>query len=422
MITGRILLVEDHPEFGVAVKAFLEENAYQVQYVENVADALASMWRSDFDLLIFDVDLPDGTGFDLCNRFRSAGGVTPVLMMTARATVEDKELGLEAGADDYITKPFSLRELAARVKAMLRRSREYSKPIMEPNQAGAVINGRYKLLGRIGEGGMAVIWTAYDITMCRQVVLKIMHGSLSTTEVQLARFQQECLLLAQLNHPNIVSVYDAGHLENGVPFMVMEYIRGESLGDVLFREGTIAFKTVLQIMIQVCHGLEAAHTAGIVHRDLKPDNILIQDALDKVDAVKIVDFGIARFMNSSQRLTRSEAIIGTTAYLSPEHLFDLPVDGRSDIYALGVIIFELLIGEPPFVADTAEAVMLKHITDAPQLISQRRLDLDPGIDSIVNKTLQKAPERRYSAVNLLRQDLEVLLEAQNDDAPLARKT
>lgn len=406
---GRILLVEDHPEFGVAVKSFLEDKDFQVEHCESVADANQRIRTSEFDLLIFDVDLPDGTGFDLCQAFRDNGGLTPVLMMTARSTVEDKEAGLDAGADDYITKPFSMRELATRVKAILRRVNDYSKSKSEVEfHPGNVISQRYKLLGRVGEGGMASIWSALDLTMCREVVLKVLHANLSRAEVQLARFQQESRLLAQLCHPNIVAVYDAGTLENGVPFMVMEYIRGESVGDVLFREGSLAVAPVLQILIQVCRGLEAAHEADIVHRDLKPDNIIIQDNLERSDAVKIVDFGIARFMNSDRRLTRTEAVIGTTAYLSPEHLFDLPVDGRADIYALGIIMFELLIGEPPFTGETPESVMLKHITDPPPVMSTKRLDLDASLDAIVARTLQKAPERRYSKVSEFREDLERL--------------
>ncbi len=409
MSGGRILLVEDHPELGIAVKSFLEDK-YHVEYLTCVSDARTRIEKDDFDLFIFDVDLPDGTGFDLCRSFRKRGGKTPILLMTARASIEDKETGLDAGADDYITKPFSMRELATRIKAILRRVNEYSRPQPDGEfHPGNIVADRYKLLGRVGEGGMASIWAAVDLTMCRQVVLKVLHSRLSTADVQLARFHQESRLLAQLNHPNIVSVYDAGSLENTIPYMVMEYVRGESLGEILFRDGYLQVTRVLQILIQVCHGLEAAHAAGIVHRDLKPDNILIQDSLDRSDAVKIVDFGIARLMNSAQRLTRTEAVIGTTAYLSPEHLFDLPVDGRSDIYALGIIMFELLVGEPPFVGETAEAVMLKHITDTPSSPSHRRFDLDPSIDVIVAKALHKAPERRHSSAGEFRGELERLL-------------
>jgi CheY-like chemotaxis protein len=413
MNNARILLVEDHPEFGIAVKLFLEEKEYLVEHLLCAEDATRTIKSRAFDLFIFDVDLPDGTGFDLCQQFRQTGGVTPVLMMTAKATIEDKETGMEVGADDYITKPFSMRELATRVKAVLRRANDYSKPAHPFDlQPGTMVSDRYKLLGRIGEGGMATIWHALDTTMCRQVVLKVLHPNLSAAEIQLARFEQESRLLAQISHQNIVSVYDAGALNGTLPYMVMEYIKGESLGDILFREGSLPLTKVLQILIQVCHGLEAAHEAGIVHRDLKPDNILIQDSLNKDDAVKIVDFGIARLMNSDQRLTKTEAVVGTTAYLSPEHLFDLPVDGRADVYALGIIMFELLIGEPPFVAETAEAVMLKHITDEPGLPSSRRFDLGSEVDRIVARALAKAPERRHSSAKGFRFELESLLALQ----------
>lgn len=413
MSNGKILLIEDHPELGTAVKNFLEEKQYTVDHVVCLSDARLHLQLKSFDLLILDVDLPDGTGFDLCRQFRNTGGNTPVLIMTARSTIEDKETGLEAGADDYITKPFSLRELALRIKAILRRANEYSTKssnTTEQFRNGAVIAERYRLLGRIGEGGMATIWLAYDTTMCREVVLKVLHASLSSAEVQLARFHQESRLLAQISHPNIVAVYDAGSLANSLPYMVMEYVRGESVGDLLFREGALPVDRVLQILVQVSRGLEAAHDAGIVHRDLKPDNILLASALAAEESsIKIVDFGIARLMNSEQRLTRTEAVIGTTAYLSPEHLFDLPTDGRADIYALGVIMYELLVGDPPFVGETPEAVMLKHITDHHQPPSQRRFDLDPSVDKIVARALQKAPEARYQTAAAFRADLEGLL-------------
>lgn len=408
---GKILLLEDHPELGIAVKNFLEEKEHEVEHAVCLSEARLQLQSKKFDLLILDVDLPDGTGFDLCQHFRSGGGITPVLIMTARSTIEDKERGLEAGADDYITKPFSLRELDLRIKAILRRANEYATKadkVAEQFSNGAVIAARYRLLGRVGEGGMATIWLAYDTTMCREVVLKVLHANLSSAEVQLARFHQESRLLAQLSHPNIVAVYDAGSLANNLPYMVMEYVRGESLGDLLFRDGALSVHRALQILVQVSRGLEAAHEAGIVHRDLKPDNILIPINLED-SGIKIVDFGIARLMNSDQRLTRTEAVIGTTAYLSPEHLFDLPTDGRADVYALGVIMYELLVGEPPFVGENPEAVMLKHITDRHVDPSQRRFDLDPALDRIVARALQKAPEMRYQSAVAFRTDLEAVL-------------
>lgn len=413
MTSGRILLVEDHPDLGAAVKNFLEEKDYSVEHADTAAAARESIKQGRFELFIFDVDLPDGTGFELCQEFRLAGGVTPVLIMTARSTIEDKETGLEAGADDYITKPFSLRELALRVRAILRRANEYSvgkqQKTVDVFRNGAVIAERYRLLGRIGEGGMAAIWLAYDTTMCREVVLKVLHSNLSGAEVQLARFQQESRLMAQFSHPNIVAIYDSGSLADQVPYMVMEYVRGESLGDLLFREGSLPPHKAFPILIQVCNGLEAAHAAGIVHRDLKPDNILLTNSGEHEGTAKIVDFGIARLMNSDQRLTRTEAVIGTTAYLSPEHLFDLPTDGRSDVYALGVIMYEMLVGEPPFVAETPEAVMLKHITDTPVLPSQRKFELDARIDTVVARALQKAPERRYQSASQFRSEIENLV-------------
>lgn len=411
-----ILLVEDDRQLGVVVKDFLEGSGYTVEYHYNAALARAKILLSSelFDLIILDWDLGELTGLELCQEFRSVGGLTPILFMTGRTSIEDKESGLEAGGDDYITKPFSMRELAARVKSILRRATEYSpKPQM---QAGVVLNGsliadRYLLETSIGSGGSANVWKALDQRMNRHVVVKVMQGHLIGSNETMKRFEHECQLMAKIKHPNVVTVYDTGVIDGRLPYLVMELVQGESLRDFLDRSERIPYKTASAIMVQICSGLKDAHAAGIVHRDLKPDNILIQENHSRVDSVKIVDFGIARLVGSADRLTREGTVIGTIDYISPEQLEDRSVDSRADIYALGVMFYELLTGSVPFEAESMQAVAVKHLIEAPARLEEKVIDLPHRelIQSILDMCLEKNPDLRFQSVDELSSELERLL-------------
>ncbi len=411
-----ILLVEDDRQLGMVVKDFLEGSGFSVDYQHNAPLARAKMLlkSEDFDLIILDWDLGELTGLELCQEFRSVGGLTPILFMTGRTSIDDKELGLESGGDDYITKPFSMRELGARVKSILRRSLEYSpKPAVS---AAVVLNGsliaeRYLLDHSIGTGGSANVWKALDQRMNRHVVVKVMQGHLIGNSETMKRFEHECQLMAKIKHPNVVTIYDAGCIDDRLPFLVMELVEGEPLRDFLDRAGRLSLRTAAAVMIQICSGLRDAHLAGIVHRDLKPENILIQENKSRVDAVKIVDFGIARLVGSADRLTREGTVIGTIDYISPEQLEDRNVDARADIYALGVMLYELLTGSVPFEADTMQAVAVKHLIETPGPLVDKIPDL-PQIEfvqSILDKCLEKKADLRYQSVDDLSDDLEKLL-------------
>lgn len=409
---AKVLLVEDYEDVGLIVRDYLQASQYTVEFLQNATDARSSMASNRYDVIILDWDLPDGTGLELCREFRGNGGMTPILLMTGRSAVEEKETGLDAGADDYITKPFALRELTARLKAMLRRSTQYAPPVTEnfsEPRAGMILAGKYQLVDQIGEGGMSVVWRAADTTMQREVVVKLMRGYLAQDDRTLKRFEQECRVLAKLNNANTVMVFDAGSIENRLPFLIMEYVRGISLRDTITRSGPMPIKQILRILIQVCYGLQAAHEAGIVHRDLKPDNILVNDDLSRPDAVKIVDFGIALLMHGGfERVTRDGMVIGTMEYISPEQLDDTVLDGRADLYALGVVLYEMATGDIPFKASNAEAVMMKHLREMPPLPSTVRPEAAP-LDAIVSKAMEKNRNWRYESAEAFRLDLEKAL-------------
>lgn len=412
MESQKVLVVDDDKGLLGVVVDFLTAKGLYVESFGSIEAAQHKLSSEQFDLLILDWDLPGVSGVEFCRQYRERGGLAPVLLMTGHDSIEDKELGLEIGADDYVTKPFSMRELHALVKSMLRRSSTYAKPAQEAfDEAdlmpGFVLDQKYRLEQPIGRGGMAIVWLATDLKMSRQVVIKLMHRHLAGEAESMKRFEHECKIMAQIQHPNVVTIYDAGCYRNWLPYLVMEYVKGESLRDVLDERGAAPIKAAIAITTQICAGLQDAHDAGIVHRDLKTENILIQDRSYRHDAVKIADFGIARLLGSKERITRDGMVIGTIEYISPEQLEDAQIDGRADIYALGIMLFEILTGAMPFEAQTVEGMMMKHLLAAPELLSSKREDLPQGseLELIINKCLEKKPQDRFASADELREAL-----------------
>lgn len=280
--------------------------------------------------------------------------------------------------------------------------------LQESKVVGKTLAGKYKVEGLLGEGGMAQVFRAVHLGLDRPVVIKLMHSSMPSMDTAMKRFEQECKVTAKLSHPNVVSVFDVGTLEGRRPYLVMEFIQGESLRDYLDREVSMSIKDAANVIMQACSGLAEAHAQGIVHRDLKPENIMLRERPDRPDWVKIVDFGIAHLKQGGQRLTRTGIAIGTVDYMSPEYLSDKPIDHRSDIYALGVILYEIIAGRCPFLAETPEAVMAKHLWGTPMPLSHFRPELPAGcmFDQVAEKALHKEPDDRFQSVNDMRDDVE----------------
>ncbi len=280
------------------------------------------------------------------------------------------------------------------------------------NLIGKVIDNKYLVQSMLGEGGMAVVYKAHHTIMERTVVIKVMHGWLMANDKSIERFMRECKTTAKLSHPNIVTVYDVGSLGGNAPYLVMEYIKGEALADKIHRQGALPFSTTANIIIQMCRGLQEAHNHGVIHRDLKPDNVLLQDKSDRPDWVKIVDFGISHIVHESgKRLTKTGRMVGTPEYIAPEQLKDKPMDMRTDLYALGIMIYEMLTGHVPFEGESAESILMKHLMDEPPPMSKYKPEFKDGtpFDAIVTKLLQKDPDARYQTATELRLDVEQTL-------------
>lgn len=248
--------------------------------------------------------------------------------------------------------------------------------------------GPYEIRETIGRGGMAAVYKAHQPSLDRVVAIKVISAHLASESEFMERFRQEALAVARLTHQNIVIVHDFGE-DTGVPYLVMEYVDGVTLGDLL-DEG-IDQTRVDDLLTQVAAGLDYAHSRGVVHRDIKPQNVLVTFEGRAV----LADFGLARMMESSHRLTMSGGVVGTPEYMSPEQAAGRNSDHRTDIYSLGVILYEMLAGVRPFAAETPLGVLMKHLQENPPRLREFRPDLPAAYQAVVDKALAKKPEERF---------------------------
>ncbi len=275
---------------------------------------------------------------------------------------------------------------------------------MDDKLIGKIIGG-YQIVEEIGQGGMATVYRAHQISMNRDVAIKILPLQFLHHTASLDRFKQEASIVARLEHRAIVPVHDYGEHE-GIPYIVMRYMDGGSVDDLLAKSPVPPGQT-LQIIQQIAPALDYAHREGVLHRDLKPSNIL----LDANEDAYITDFGIARILGTpSNRLTTS-GVVGTPSYMSPEQAQGHELDGRSDVYALGVVLFEMLTGARPFEGETPYSVAVKHVTEAPPSICGVNPRLPRSFDPVLYKALAKNREVRFQTANELAQALQAALES-----------
>lgn len=273
---------------------------------------------------------------------------------------------------------------------------------------GQKINDRYEIIKTIGEGGMANVYLANDTILDRKVAIKVLRGDLSNDEKFIRRFKREALSVSNLSHPNIVEVYDVGE-EDGNYYIVMEYIEGKTLKQLLQKRGALTLNEVIDIMTQLTDGLAHAHEAYIIHRDIKPQNIMIEDN----GLVKITDFGIAMALNSTQ-LTQTNSVMGSVHYLPPEQANGKGSTVKSDIYSLGILMYELLTGSVPFKGDTAVEIALKHMKEKIPSIRKQNPTIPQSVENIVLKATAKNPKNRYDNVRDMYKDLQTALQRDNE--------
>ncbi|HEY6762732.1 MAG TPA: protein kinase [Baekduia sp.] len=271
------------------------------------------------------------------------------------------------------------------------------------SQVGTLLNGRYRLDAQIGTGGMSTVDRAFDTVLERQVAIKLMHREIASDSDQLERFRREARAVAQLNHPHIVTVIDAGEDDN-TPYIVFEYVEGETLKDRIRRFGRLPIQEAIAYAIEIARALGVAHDRGIVHRDVKPQNVLV----DEEGSAKVTDFGIARTLDQ-EGLTADGRVLGTTDYVSPEQALGHPVTGQSDLYSLGIVLFEMLTGDVPFKGENQVAVAMKHVREQLPDVQLRRPEVSSALAAVLDRATAKETERRYASDAELIADLEQVL-------------
>jgi serine/threonine protein kinase len=283
---------------------------------------------------------------------------------------------------------------------------------------GRVIARNFRIESLLGTGGMGRVYKARQISLDKLVVLKVLHPHFQNDTQLVQRFQREARAASRLNHPNSISIIDFGQAEDGTLYMAMELLHGQDLFNLLQKEFPLPEERVGRIMIQVCSALTEAHEQNIIHRDLKPENIMVEDRRDQKDHVKVLDFGIAKIQDPTEgdgrALTQQGMVCGTPEYMSPEQARGDALDARTDVYALGVLMYQVLTGDLPFKGDSALAIVTKHITDQPVPPRTARPDLrlSEGVERIILKCMEKRPERRYQSAAELAQAWRDWLDAQ----------
>jgi serine/threonine-protein kinase len=275
-------------------------------------------------------------------------------------------------------------------------------------------NGRYVLQRLLGEGGMASVHLAYDSVLDRQVALKSMHSELGRDDSFKERFRREAQAVARLEHPNIVTVYDSGEDVaadgSSTPYIVMQLIDGkglrETINEAVAQYGAVPTEEALKVTVGVLNALEASHDMGLVHRDIKPGNVMF----DRKGNVKVMDFGIARALESGvTSMTQTGMVVGTPQYLSPEQALGKPVDARSDLYSVGVMLFEMLTGQLVFDGDSAFSIAYKHVQEEPPAPSSLNRSITPAVDAYVAQALRKDPAHRFQSAAAMRDEAERLI-------------
>ncbi len=279
---------------------------------------------------------------------------------------------------------------------------------------GREIAGRYRILAKLGEGGMGTVYRAEQISLKRTVALKLLRPDVGNNAMLLRRFNAEAEAVAKLSHPNTVNIFDFGQDTDGSLFIAMEYIEGRSLRAAIHAEAPLPIRRALAIAVQVCSSIADAHSHSIIHRDLKPDNVMLQDRGRARDVVRVLDFGIAKLRDDTRAthaMTQAGDMLGTPQYMAPEQIRAEAIDGRTDVYALGCMLYEMITARLPFEAPTVMALLSKHLLEQPPPPSQRRPDLGvPAIiDELVMGAMAKSPDHRPATMELLGEHITAIL-------------
>ncbi len=445
---ARILVVEDDHDLADTLADWLTFEGHKVEVAYDGTDAAKAVEEDTFDLILLDWVLPGRSGIEICRAYRMAGGKSPVIMLTGKVSLDNKEIGFDAGADDYLIKPFNLKELSWRMRAWLRRSFgsfpvalsaaverqevqtrrcptcdttfDTTLSVCPDDRAtltsevleflvGEPLSKNYVILGVLGSGPMSTVFKVWYKAKNQCLAMKLLESSHLKDQSYVRRFQHEGATLKKLQHSNIIGIHDFGVSSCGQPYIVMDYVEGKSLARLLNRGHAITLKRCIDICKQICDGVGYAHAHGIIHRDLKPANVLIEKR-GTSEHVRIVDFGVSRTLEDQDsdklRLTRSGEILGTALYMSPEQCSGRQLDARSDVYSMGCLMYEILTGRPPLSGRNVLETLHLHINETPTPIRQLRTEVPEALEKAVQKAMAKDPLKRFGSMGELASALE----------------
>src|SRR5882762_123407 len=280
-----------------------------------------------------------------------------------------------------------------------------SVPQQSPSLVGQVLDGRYRIIRKLGEGGMGEVFAAEHVHIEKRFAIKLLRPEIVSNPEAVIRFRQEARSSSSIGHRNIIAIEDFGQLPDGRIYMCMELLNGAALNDMITQP--MGVDRLLNILIQTGHGLAAAHFKGIIHRDMKPENVFVTIGANGEDVPKLLDFGIAKVAGNDgqNNLTRTGTIFGTPFYMAPEQALGNPVDARTDIYAVGVIMYEIFAGSLPFQGESFMGILTQHITTEPEPVAQRAAkagrQLPPGLADVITRCMQKNPAQRFAAMDEL---------------------
>ncbi|EXX85166.1 serine/threonine protein kinase, partial [Paenibacillus darwinianus] len=276
---------------------------------------------------------------------------------------------------------------------------------------GRELGGRYEIIERIGSGGMALVYKAHDVLLNRKVAVKILRQQFGHDEEFVRRFRREAQSAASLSHPNVVSIYDVGE-EEDTHYIVMEYVEGSNLNDLIKERAPLQTEEAVRFAVQICDALDHAHQNQIIHRDIKPHNILI----GKNGRVKVTDFGIARAVTSST-ITQTGSVVGSVHYFSPEHAKGISTGEKSDLYSLGIVLYQMLTGRLPFLGESPISVALKHLQDDFEEPRQVNPHIPQSLENIILRSMRKNSSERYASAQEMLEDLETCLKPERLNEP-----
>lgn len=404
-MSARILVVDDDAAIrSTLAEVLAEDGAAEVDVAASAEEAIRVLDASAApDLVLSDIRMRGLDGMDLLRFIRQRAPASKVVLMTAYHDVGTAVRAMREGASDFLCKPFDLHSLRAVLDRLLdpdaagqaagstTDSSEQKLARLAPVARPMLLAGRYALESEVGHGAMAVVYRARDHRHGRDVAVKLLRREVALS-LGVDRFLEEIRIAARLHHPHILTLIDSGEL-NGAPYFVMPFVVGLSLRRWLLEQSPVPPSAAAALLRDVADALAAAHAAGIVHRDVKPENVLLSGR-----HAWVADFGVAKALGGAAAVgsTLTGTMIGTPLYMAPEQAYgDDGVDGRADIYALGVVAYELLCGEPPFNGPSATAVLAAHLTAEAPPLRARRPDLPSGLEDIVMRCLAKDPRHRW---------------------------